>query len=88
MQHLERRSLGERSLPAKKMVPVECVSTTPLSAMTRWKIINEKEARKLQVEIVNGGLLQINLKHLPPYMTIEDFVRHIQDNSIVYRYND
>ena len=56
--------------------------------MVKWKIVDEKEAKKLHIELTHGGILRINLKHIPPYMTIEKFIRYIEENGIAFCYKN
>lgn len=78
------RSLGERSLPAKKMVHENVwVSDTPISAM-KWKIIKDKDAEKLHITEVEGSLI-IKLSEIPNNMSVDTFINFIQATGIVVK---
>ena len=49
----------------------------------KWKIVNRKKASELHLETLDCGLLIINLKNIPPGMSIEEYIKYIQEEGIV-----
>lgn len=56
--------------------------------MVKWEIIDGKKAKKLHIKVNDIGILEVNLKHIPVNMTIEEFIHYIKDNGIAFQYKD
>jgi hypothetical protein len=50
--------------------------------MNNWKILAEARAKELHIK-VNEGTLIINVRHIPKYMSVEEFLDYIQKKNIV-----
>lgn len=53
----------------------------------KWKIVNRKKASELHLETLDCGLLIINLKNIPAGMSIEEYIKYIQEKGIVLVYD-
>lgn len=53
----------------------------------KWKIVNRKKASELHLKTLDCGLLIINLKNIPAGMSIEEYIKYIQEEGIVLVYN-
>lgn len=54
----------------------------------KWKIINKEKADYYKLKLLEVGsntLLEINLTQIPSGMTIDAFVKFIQENGIVLK---
>lgn len=54
----------------------------------KWTIIDKEKADQLKLrllEVDSNTLLEINLRHIPSGMTIEDFIKYIQREGIVFK---
>lgn len=50
--------------------------------MNNWKILAEDKAKELHIK-VNEGTLIINVRYIPKYMSVEEFLDYIQKKNIV-----
>ena len=53
----------------------------------KWKIVDRKKASEIHLETLDCGLLIINLKNIPAGMSIEEYIKYIQEKGIVLVYD-
>lgn len=52
----------------------------------KWEIVNTEKGKELKLEVLDCGILMINLKYIPSGMSIDDFISYIQKEGIALKY--
>ena len=52
----------------------------------KWETINTEKGEELKLEVLDCGILMINLKCIPSGMSIDDFISYIQKEGIALKY--
>lgn len=52
----------------------------------KWEIVNTEKGEELKLEVLDCGILMVNIKYIPVGMSIDDFISYIQKEGIALRY--